>query len=69
MGDPGNVAARPVETRDETGIDRSMPVMKTIGIVAVAALAASAVLVPQPPRLWRLNGAGSVLAEGNSGRF
>ncbi len=37
----GRVAAGPGEARDKTKLDRSPPTSKTIGIVAVAALAAS----------------------------
>jgi hypothetical protein len=37
----GRVAAGPGEARDKTKLDRSPPTPKTIGIVAVAALAAS----------------------------
>jgi len=40
--DAGRVAARPPKTGDETKLDRSSPTPNTIGIVGVAALAASA---------------------------
>jgi hypothetical protein len=38
--DAGRVAARPREAGDKTKLDRSSPTPNTIGIVAVAALAA-----------------------------
>ena len=41
-GHAGDVAARPVEAGDEAKLDRVAAVPKTIGIVVVAALAASA---------------------------
>ena len=40
--DTGDIAARTVEAGDEASLDRVVPVAKTIGIVVVAALAATA---------------------------
>jgi hypothetical protein len=44
--DAGQVAIRPGEARDEASLIGSSPVVNTMGIVVVAALAATAVDVP-----------------------
>jgi hypothetical protein len=46
--DTGRVAARLGEVRDQTSLTGSSPTPKTIGIVVVAALAASAACVKRP---------------------
>jgi hypothetical protein len=46
LGYARDIAARPVKAGDEAELDRSLPVSNTIGIVVVAAFAASAAGVP-----------------------
>jgi hypothetical protein len=48
VGDAGDVAARLGQVGDQSRLDRSAPLWKTIGIVLVADFAASAAGIPGP---------------------